>query len=227
MVASTNHLDELDPGLSSRPSRFDRKYLFPLPAESERTLYCSYWRSKLAKKGVKITFPKKICSAIAAITDGFSFAYLQEAFVAALLAIAGRRSEELDEFGRASDDGDDDDDLDEYELWREMKKQVNALRDDMDNGISTAPNSTVLGQHNGVQTPTEVHSPPPTALPVRAKGNETFGKHVNPRLEGRLATVDVDHLNTPLMTDRGMFMSSRFAPFNGILPLTTKIGNLC
>jgi transitional endoplasmic reticulum ATPase len=31
MIATTNHLDELDPGLSKRPSRFDRKFLFPLP----------------------------------------------------------------------------------------------------------------------------------------------------------------------------------------------------
>ena len=43
MVASTNHLDQLDPGLSSRPSRFDRKYLFPLPSEAERLMYCEYW----------------------------------------------------------------------------------------------------------------------------------------------------------------------------------------
>lgn len=39
MVATTNHLDELDPGLSKRPSRFDRKYLFPLPNQEERVLY--------------------------------------------------------------------------------------------------------------------------------------------------------------------------------------------
>ncbi|KAK5245880.1 hypothetical protein LTR16_007204, partial [Cryomyces antarcticus] len=38
MVASTNHLDQLDPGLSKRPSRFDRKYLFPLPSEASCSL---------------------------------------------------------------------------------------------------------------------------------------------------------------------------------------------
>ena len=43
MVASTNHLEQLDPGLSSRPSRFDRKYRFPLPSEAERVMYCDYW----------------------------------------------------------------------------------------------------------------------------------------------------------------------------------------
>ena len=39
MIATTNHLDKLDPGLSKRPSRFDRKYLFPLPNKSERAQY--------------------------------------------------------------------------------------------------------------------------------------------------------------------------------------------
>lgn len=39
MIATTNHLDELDPGLSKRPSRFDRKYLFPLPDKGERIQY--------------------------------------------------------------------------------------------------------------------------------------------------------------------------------------------
>lgn len=134
MVASTNHLDKLDAGLSSRPSRFDRKYLFPLPAEEERKLYCLYWRNRLKQKKVEIEFPVKICGAAALITDGFSFAYMQEAFVATLLAIAGRRSEVSDEDVKdmvgGGDDGDRD--LDDYELWREMKKTIKMLRDDMD-----------------------------------------------------------------------------------------------
>jgi transitional endoplasmic reticulum ATPase len=44
MIASTNHVDKLDPGISKRPSRFDRKYLFPLPEMKERVEYCRYWR---------------------------------------------------------------------------------------------------------------------------------------------------------------------------------------
>ena len=164
MVASTNHLDKLDAGLSSRPSRFDRKYLFPLPSEHERTLYCQYWRTRLQNKKVDVEFPPKICPAVAIITDGFSFAYLQEAFVASLLAIAQRRSEgddgdsdedvdhtDEDEDGKVavlhsklkSNDiskhvvggGDDHDkDLNDYELWRQMKRTVKALRDDMGKG---------------------------------------------------------------------------------------------
>ena len=123
MVASTNHLDQLDPGLSSRPSRFDRKYLFPLPDLDERTLYCEYWKKKLQNKPT-IKFPEKLCPAIAEITEEFSFAYLKEAFVATLLVMARKRVE-------GEEDDKDGDDLNDYELWREMKKQVKALRDDM------------------------------------------------------------------------------------------------
>ena len=125
MVASTNHLDQLDPGLSSRPSRFDRKYLFPLPSEEERVLYCNYWREKLKNKP-SVEFPKELCVAIAGITQEFSFAYMKEAFVATLLTIANRRSEDARTCG-----GEGSGDLDEYELWREMKKTVKLLREDM------------------------------------------------------------------------------------------------
>ena len=130
MVASTNHLDQLDPGLSSRPSRFDRKYLFPLPATEERVLYCDYWRTKLASKP-SIKFPRKLSPAIAGITQDFSFAYLKEAFVSTLLAIAGNRSEDGIRGGGDEEGGD----LDDYELWREMKRQVKLLRDDMDTHV--------------------------------------------------------------------------------------------
>ncbi|GAB7345333.1 hypothetical protein MBLNU457_3686t1 [Dothideomycetes sp. NU457] len=125
MIASTNYLDRLDPGLSKRPSRFDRKYLFPLPNEHERTLYAEFWRRKLEQRGNRVEFPKRLCPAMASITDGFSFAFLQEAFVATLLVIA--RSEELE----AADSGRDDDDLDHFELWRIFKEQVRDLRRDM------------------------------------------------------------------------------------------------
>ena len=142
MVASTNHLDQLDPGLSSRPSRFDRKYLFPLPSEHERTLYCEYWRNKLKSKPA-IRFPRKLCPAIAAITAEFSFAYLQELFIATLLAIAGHRSEDhLNGQGGGDEDEDDGGDLDHYELWTEIKKQAKALRDDMGTQDSSTASST-------------------------------------------------------------------------------------
>jgi len=37
-------VDRLDAGISKRPSRFDRKYHFALPATPERIQYCDYWR---------------------------------------------------------------------------------------------------------------------------------------------------------------------------------------
>lgn len=223
MVASTNHLDRLDPGLSSRPSRFDRKYLFPLPSESERILYCSYWRSKLAKKKVRIEFPKELCPAIASITNGFSFAYLQEAFVATLLVIAGKRSEVTDDLGggnwyRHDDDDDDDDELNKYELWREMKKQVKALRDDMDNREPVAHGTTILQRDTNGSTTDMDPAPAPMALPLRAGENEAAKELANPRLEGKTKAMDVDYLNIPLISDEGMFMDSSSTSLDGFMP---------
>ncbi|KAK0937363.1 hypothetical protein LTR29_011097 [Friedmanniomyces endolithicus] len=123
VVASTNFLDRLDPGLSKRPSRFDRKYLFPLPNEHERTLYCEYWRHKLSHNAA-IVFPAKLAPAMSRITPGFSFAFLQECFVATLLILA--RGEDDDAYA-ARGDGDDEG-LEKYELWRVFRQQADILR---------------------------------------------------------------------------------------------------
>lgn len=158
MVGSTNHLERLDPGIRKRPSRFDRKFFFGLPGMEERILYCEFWRRKLGaddndKKKQKsedgdpeVEFPKQLCKAIAGITAGFSFAYIQEAFVASLLAIAASEEEGAD--GRVEGQqvntsiswagryctGDPDGDLDQFILWREMKVQVQILREELDDG---------------------------------------------------------------------------------------------
>ncbi|VBB74112.1 Putative transitional endoplasmic reticulum ATPase [Podospora comata] len=144
IVGSTNHLERLDPGLSKRPSRFDRKYFFPDPNLEQRVAYCKFWQGKL-KSNKDLEFPDSLCKAIAEITDGFSFAYIQEAFVAALLVIA-RDSETLDlgsalEVGSEDDwvsvdvpdsnGGGDDTDLEKLILWVEIKKQIEILRQGM------------------------------------------------------------------------------------------------
>ena len=90
MIGSTNYLDRLDPGISKRPSRFDRKYHFALPAKPERARYCQFWQRKL-RNNDKVDLPEELCDAIAQITEGFSFAYLKEAFVTALLLIVGAK----------------------------------------------------------------------------------------------------------------------------------------
>ena len=128
VVASTNFLDKLDPGLSKRPSRFDRKYKFPIPNEHERTLYCEFWRQKLKSKDL-IEFPKKLCQPMAHITPGFSFAFLQECFVATLLVLA--RDEAIVP-GKAKPFDSDNDDLEDYKLWVTFKEQADILRKEVD-----------------------------------------------------------------------------------------------
>jgi transitional endoplasmic reticulum ATPase len=96
MIGSTNHLDRLDPGISKRPSRFDRKYHFKIPGYNERVLYCEYWRRKL-EKNPRINFEDGIEQVVAKMTDGFSFAYLKELFVQTLLAIVGGRADDIEE----------------------------------------------------------------------------------------------------------------------------------
>ena len=87
MIGSTNHLEKLDPAISKRPSRFDRKYQFKIPGEQERVLYCEYWRNKVSKSRL-VDFPEKAVPVIAKLTEGFSFAYLKELFVMTLLSVA-------------------------------------------------------------------------------------------------------------------------------------------
>jgi hypothetical protein len=102
MVGSTNHLDRLDPGIAKRPSRFDRKYYFPDPDYDQRVQYAQFWQHKL-KDNKDLDFPDELCAKIAEITDKFSFAYMQEAFVAALLAIAARGGKTVAEAEREAD----------------------------------------------------------------------------------------------------------------------------
>ena len=215
IVASTNHLDQLDPGLSHRPSRFDRKYLFPLPSKEERTMYCEYWRNKLKSKP-SIQFPKRLSPAIADITDEFSFAYLKEAFVATLLIIAGNRSEDGIQGGGEDEGGD----LDDYELWREIKKQVEALRDDMKahkvrSSLVQQDVKPDLSWRNLDELPAKNaeafsrthHSQSPLAIRGRqVKSPVDFPSKLN--LDG--GRIDEDFQSTPLMTDSGKFLDSRF-----------------
>ncbi|KAF2643247.1 P-loop containing nucleoside triphosphate hydrolase protein [Massarina eburnea CBS 473.64] len=152
MVGSTNHLDRLDPGISKRPSRFDRKYYFSDPDFEQRVQYAKFWQGKL-KDNHDIDFPDALCPAIAKITDKFSFAYMQEAFVASLLAIAVRGTKDADQADREANryagphdpmtaagyygsvgilSGSEDPELDDLVLWKEIQKQVKVLREETD-----------------------------------------------------------------------------------------------
>ena len=50
VLGTTNHFDRLDPAISKRPSRFDRKFVFPAPSLSERKEYAKYWQKKLSSR---------------------------------------------------------------------------------------------------------------------------------------------------------------------------------
>jgi len=150
MVGSTNHLDRLDPGIAKRPSRFDRKYLFDDPNLAQRVQYCHYWQTKL-KDNKDLEFPDMICDAAAKITGGFSFAFIQEAFVSTLLQIArdndnsaGNRrvDKELEEMQEQWEMLEIDDmntlkttskdkGLDDYLLWRKLKHQIEVLKKEL------------------------------------------------------------------------------------------------
>ncbi|KAF2027011.1 P-loop containing nucleoside triphosphate hydrolase protein [Setomelanomma holmii] len=146
MVGSTNHLDRLDPGIAKRPSRFDRKYYFPDPDFDQRVQYAKFWQGKL-KSNKDLDFPDKLCSKIAEITNKFSFAYMQEAFVATLLAIAVRSGTDGFTAMREShrwagpedpmSGGGEDPVFEKLELWVEIQKQVKILKEEMDEKRST------------------------------------------------------------------------------------------
>ncbi|WVQ61885.1 uncharacterized protein L199_000018 [Kwoniella botswanensis] len=89
LIGTTNHFDRLDPALSSRPSRFDRKYTFPDPSRAQRRDYAKWWQDNL-RSNEKIDFPDSLPDEFADKTGNFSFAYMKEAFVSTLLTIAGR-----------------------------------------------------------------------------------------------------------------------------------------
>lgn len=86
-LATTNHPERLDPAILDRPSRFDRKYPFDLPAEPERAAYIDLWNRTLEPE---LRLSDGGMQAVAAATDGFSFAYLKELFVSSTMSWINR-----------------------------------------------------------------------------------------------------------------------------------------
>lgn len=124
LIASTNHFEKLDPALSGRPSRFDRKYSFDDPGEDERALYAKYWQNKL-RNNLDISFPDALVAEIAALTSDFSFAYLKEAFVSTLVVLAtGAKRESRASFATV------------------IKDQIHTLREHIKNNLREAVQDT-------------------------------------------------------------------------------------
>ena len=82
VLATTNHPEKLDSSILERPSRFDRKYHFELPREKERFAYIAKWNQDLQTE-MRVT--ERGASAVVKGTEGFSFAYLKELFVTAMI----------------------------------------------------------------------------------------------------------------------------------------------
>lgn len=81
VLATTNHPEKLDSAILERPSRFDRKYYFHLPADNERRLYIESWNEQLE---VELRVSQSAAATLVRETKDFSFAYLKELFVGSL-----------------------------------------------------------------------------------------------------------------------------------------------
>jgi hypothetical protein len=80
VLATTNYPDRLDAAILNRPSRFDRKYYFNLPATPERLAYVAFWNERLQPA---LRLSERAASRVVQRTENFSFAYLKELFVSA------------------------------------------------------------------------------------------------------------------------------------------------
>ncbi|KAJ7178962.1 P-loop containing nucleoside triphosphate hydrolase protein [Mycena filopes] len=170
VIGTTNHFERLDPGLSTRPSRFDRKYLFDDPDLEERKLYVRYWQNKL-KTNKDIEFPDSLVDEVAEQTQQFSFAYLKEAFVSSLVTLAGWEGDDKPTFSRAVTD------------------QIKVLRKQLDKMPSSpSPGSSNTADHRDYRPifdklstrpifnvfPPNSNSNPNTSMPTPGEGERDF-----------------------------------------------------
>ncbi len=81
-LATTNHPERLDSSILDRPSRFDRKYHFTLPAAEERLTYVRLWTRSLA---AELRPTEAGLMHVVEATDGFSFSYLKELFLSSMM----------------------------------------------------------------------------------------------------------------------------------------------
>ena len=82
VLATTNHSEKLDSSILDRPSRFDRKYYFQLPADAERLAYIARWNFELQPE-MRVT--EKGTARLVSETLDFSFAYLKELLVSSMV----------------------------------------------------------------------------------------------------------------------------------------------
>ena len=93
VLATTNHPDRIDSAIIDRPSRFDRKYHFELPSANERKIYLDDWQKKLSDE---LSWNPDQVESVVAATENFSFAYLKELIVSALMKWIHNQSSEFE-----------------------------------------------------------------------------------------------------------------------------------
>ncbi len=81
-IATTNHADRLDPAIVERPSRFDRKYHFLLPGQTERRAYLAQWNGRI---GEAMRVEDDVLDRLVERTADFSFAYLKELYLSSMM----------------------------------------------------------------------------------------------------------------------------------------------
>jgi hypothetical protein len=82
VLATTNYPEKLDAAILERPSRFDRKYYFELPAASERLAYIELWNRSLESR---LRLSAGALPRLVKQTKGFSFAYMKELFLSSMM----------------------------------------------------------------------------------------------------------------------------------------------
>ena len=98
IIASSNHPGQIDEALLKRPSRFDRVFHLGLPGLEERHAYCQHVLARSTLTGLlsPTLDTARLAEQVAERTEGFTPAYLKEAFIAAAVQRAQAGADQLD-----------------------------------------------------------------------------------------------------------------------------------
>ena len=141
IIASSNHPGKIDEALLKRPSRFDRVFHIGLPGLAERRAYCLNLlsRSGLAAQLAPELDVTSLADQVAQQTDGFTPAYLKEAFIAGALQRAQAGATDLDNAFAAA----------VIEQVGELRQHLKRMQNADSLGDFESPESAPLGLRRG------------------------------------------------------------------------------
>lgn len=116
-VATTNYIDNLEPRIVNRPSRFDRKLHIGMPPAAARELYLKTLFDRLEKK-----VPDKWVGD----TNGFSIAHLKELFISTQILDNSydKSLQELKEMLEEVPEKEEEEKSDEHKALAQLQKLV-------------------------------------------------------------------------------------------------------